>query len=143
MIARAGVILALVSLSPVNVPGVIGVSFGTAQRYKDTSGKEMCAIVTPLADPPVFPRGAAEISYGVHLQARAVKQAAAQLVTPADQELRRLPCNIFMPVQGGFSQTQLGSTISRVDKKPLRPGKYTLRITVDGRSAEIPFEIAK
>lgn len=129
--------------SPSTVPGVSGVSFGQAQRYKDTSGKEMCSIVHVLPDPPVFPRGTTAVSYGVHLQPRAVKQASAQVVVPAGQELRRQPCSAFTPIERGFSQTLLGSTLSRVDGKPLVPGKYTLRVTADGRSAEFTFEIGR
>jgi hypothetical protein len=122
--------------------GVSGVSFGTAQRYKDASGKEMCAIVQPLPEPVAFPRGVTEISYGVHLQLRAVKSASAQIVAPGSQApLHRTPCDVFTLVQGGFSQTQLGSTIARGDKAPLRSGKYTLRITVDGQTADLPFTI--
>jgi hypothetical protein len=46
-----------------------------------------------------------------------------------------------MPVPGGFSQTQLGSTISRADKQPLVSGVYRLRIIVDGQTAEIAFVV--
>ena len=120
--------------------GVSGVSFGTAQRYKDASGKEMCAIVQPLPEPVAFPRGVTEISYGVHLQPLAVKSASAQIVAPGSQApLQRTSCDAFTLVKGGFSQTQLGSTISRGDKSPLRSGKYILRLTVDGQSADLPF----
>jgi hypothetical protein len=130
--------------SRVTLPGVAGVSFGKAQRYKDISGKEMCAISEPLPDPPVFARGVTEVSYGVHLRPRSVKSASTQIVAPGSQgELHRAPCHVFTPVPGGFSQTQLGSTISRVDKKPLLSGTYTLRITVDGQSAEIQFAIGR
>ena len=122
--------------------GVSGVSFGTARRYKDASGKEMCAIVQPLGDPPVFHRGVMEIAYGVHLRPRAVKSASTQLVAPVTQEaLHRIPCNAFTLVKGGFSQTLLGSTISRADKAPLASGKYVLRMTIDGETAEIVFTV--
>jgi hypothetical protein len=122
--------------------GIAGVSFGIAQRYKDASGKEMCSIVHPLADPPVFERGVMEISYGVHLQPRAVKSASTQVVAPAPQgELQRAPCHAFTLVKGGFSQTQLGSTLSRLDKAPLRSGRYVLRITIDSQTADVPFTI--
>lgn len=117
-------------------------SFGTAQRYKDASGKEMCSIGQPLADPPAFERGVREISYGVHLQPRAVKSASTQVVAPAPQgELQRVPCNTVTLVKGGFSQTQLGSTLSRLDKAPLLSGKYLLRLTIDGQTADVPFTI--
>jgi hypothetical protein len=132
------------STAQVQVPlpvGVAGVSFGKAQRYKDVTGKEMCAIVEPVADPPSFNRGVTEISYGVALQPRAVKSAATTVIAPAGQQLHSVPCNIFMLVTGGFSQTQLGSTIMRVDKQPLVAGTYQLRITVDGQTAEIPFSV--
>ena len=122
--------------------GVVSVSFGTAQHYKDASGKEMCGIVKPLSDPPVFERGVTEISYGVELQPRVVKSASTQVIAPAEQGyLQRTPCNQFALVQGGFSQTLLGSTLSRLDKKPLQSGSYTLRITVDGQTADIPFTV--
>jgi hypothetical protein len=122
--------------------GVVSVSFGTAQHYKDASGKEMCGIVKPLTDPPMFERGVTEISYGVELQPRAVKSASTQVTAPAEQGyLQRRPCNQFALVQGGFSQTLLGSTLSRLDKKPLQPGSYTLRINVDGQTADIPFTV--
>lgn len=122
--------------------GVKSVSFGQAQRY-DASGKQFCAIVKPLPSPAVFERGVTEISYAVQLEPQVVKSAAARVIAPAGQELRASGCNAYMPVKGGFSQTQLGSTLSRVDKAPLRPGQYTLRITVDGQTAEIPFTIGR
>ncbi len=129
--------------SRVTLPsGVGGVSFGTAQRYVDASGKEMCAIFPALADPPVFPRGTTEISYGVQLQPGAVKTASARVVAPSGQgELKGLPCHAFTLVKGGFSQTQLGNTISRIDKAPLKSGAYALRITVDGQTAELTFKV--
>ena len=120
--------------------GVRSVAFGQAQRYNGP-GKEMCAIVRPLASPPVFERGVNEISYAVELEPRVVKSASARVVAPAGQELVAVGCNIFTPIKGGFSQTQVGNTISRVDKAPLRPGQYTLRITVDGQVADVPFSI--
>jgi hypothetical protein len=127
--------------APISLPsGVKSVSFGQAQRYGG-AGKELCAIVRPLSSPPVFERGVTEISYTVELAPRVVKSASARVVAPAGQELRAAGCNAYTPITGGFSQTQLGSTISRVDKAPLRPGQYTLRISVDGQLAEIPFAI--
>lgn len=120
--------------------GVATVSFGQAQRY-DAGGKEFCAIVKPLPSPVVFERGVTDISYAVQLEPQVVKSAAARVVAPAGQELRAAGCNAFTPIKGGFSQTQLGSTLSRVDKAPLRPGQYTLHITVDGQTAEVPFTI--
>jgi hypothetical protein len=121
--------------------GVNGIMFGTAQRYKDASGKEMCAIVRPTADPVAFERGVTEISYAVALKPRVVKSASARVIAPAGQELRTVPCNAFTLVTGGFSQTQLGSTISRIDRAPLISGSYRLRIDVDGQIAEIGFTI--
>ena len=127
--------------APVTLPvGVTAVSFGHAQRYQG-AGKEMCAIVQPLPSPAAFERGVMEISYAVALEAGTVKSASARIVAPAGQELRAVPCNIFTPVKGGFSQTQLGSSISRIDKAALRSGQYTLRITVDGQTASVPFII--
>jgi hypothetical protein len=120
--------------------GVKSVSFGQAQRY-DANGKEFCAIVKPLPTPAVFERGVTEISYAVELQPQVVKSAAARVIAPAGQELRATGCNAYTPVKGGFSQTQLGSTLSRADKAPLRSGQYTLRITVDGQTAEVVFTI--
>jgi hypothetical protein len=135
--------LAMAALSqnaPVRLPaGVKGVTFGTAHRYYGP-GKEMCAIVYPMPG-GVFERGVTEISYAVELEPVKVKGAAARVVAPAGQELRAVPCNIFTPIKGGFSQTQLGSTISRIDKAPLRSGQYTLRITVDGQTASVLFTI--
>ena len=122
--------------------GVKTVSFGQAQRYQG-AGKEMCAIVRPLTSPPVFDRGVTEISYAVELEPRVVKSAAARVVAPAGQELRAAGCNVFTPIKGGFSQTQIGSTLSRTDNAPLLPGRYTLRVTVDGQTTEIPFEIGR
>jgi hypothetical protein len=127
--------------APVTLPaGVKAVSFGQAQRYQG-AGKEMCAIVQPLPSPAVFERGVTEISYGVALEPGTVKSASARVVAPAGQELRAVPCNIFTPIKSGFSQTQLGSSISRIDKAPLRSGQYTLRVTVDGQMAEVPFTV--
>jgi hypothetical protein len=127
--------------APVTLPvGVKAVSFGQAQRYQG-AGKEMCAIVQALSSPATFERGVTEISYAVALEPRTVKSASARVVAPAGQELRAVPCNIFTPIKGGFSQTQLGSSISRIDKAPLRSGQYTLRVTVDGQVADVTFTI--
>ena len=132
---------ALLQNAPVTLPaGVKSVSFGQAQRYGGT-GKEMCAIVRPLPSPVVFERGVTEISYAVELEPRVVKSASARVIEPSGQELTAAGCNLFTPVKGGFSQTQLGSTLSRADKGPLLPGRYLLRVTVDGQTAEIPFVI--
>ena len=120
--------------------GVKSVSFGQAQRY-DAAGKELCAIVRPLPSPVAFERGVMEISYAVELEPRSVISASARVVAPAGQVLRAAGCNAFTPIKDGFSQTQLGSTISRIDKQPLASGVYRLRITVDGQTAEIPFSI--
>ncbi|MEO5741667.1 MAG: hypothetical protein ABIS29_13840 [Vicinamibacterales bacterium] len=126
----------------VNLPaGVKNVAFGQAQRYGE-SGKELCAIVKPLPAPAVF-RGVTEISYALELEPRTVTSASARVVAPAGQELRAVACNAFTPIKGGFSQTQLGSTIARTDKAPLLSGQYVLRITVDGQTVEIPFAIER
>jgi hypothetical protein len=97
--------------------------------------------VKPLPSPAVFERGVTEISYAVELAPQVVRSASARVIAPAGQELLAAPCNAFTPIKGGFSQTQLGSTLSRADKAPLRPGQYTLRITVDGQVAEVAFTI--
>jgi hypothetical protein len=102
----------------------------------------MCAIVYPLPNPAVFERGVTEISYAVELEPRTVTRASAQVVGETPQQLRAVGCNAFVPVRGGFSQTQIGSTVSRIDKKPLTPGTYTLRVTVDGQTADVPFRVA-
>jgi hypothetical protein len=126
--------------APVTLPaGVKSVAFGTAHRYYGP-GKEMCVVVYPMPG-GIFERGVTEISYAVELEPQTVKSAAARVIAPAGQEIRAAACNVFMPIKGGFTQTQLGSTLSRVDKAPLRPGQYTLRITVDGQTAEVPFSI--
>ena len=122
-------------------PGVTAVSFGRGERFKDAAGKEMCSIAKPLPEPAAFERGVTEISYGVALTPHVVKSASARVIAPGGQDLRVASCNIFTPVKGGFSQTQLGSTISRADKRPLVPGAYRLRITIDGHTAEIPFSV--
>jgi hypothetical protein len=119
--------------------GVRSVTFGTAHRYYGP-GKEMCVVAYPMPG-GVFERGVAEISYAVELEPLIVKQAAARVTARSPQPLRSVPCNVFTPVRGGFSQTQLGSTISRIDKAPLESGTYTLRIEVDGQIAEVPFII--
>lgn len=122
--------------------GVKSVVFGQAQRYR-SAGRELCAVVKPMASPPVFARGVTEITYAVELEPKVVKSASARVVAPAGQALRAAACNAFTPIAGGISQTQLGSTISRSDNAPLQPGEYMLRITVDGQTVAIPFSIAR
>ena len=119
--------------------GVTRVSFGTAHRYFGP-GKESCVVVYPLPS-AVFERGITELTYAVELEAKAVKQASATIMGVPAQPLRSVPCNVFTPIPGGFSQTQIGNTISRADKGPLASGQYTLRIVVDGQTADIPFTI--
>ena len=43
-------------------PGVVRVSFGVADRVRDSAGTETCRIPKPLATPPVFERGVTEIT---------------------------------------------------------------------------------
>ncbi len=119
--------------------GVKSVAFGTAHRYYGP-GKEMCVITFPMPS-AIFEHGITELSYAVELEPRTVKKASASIVGELPQPLRSVPCNVFLPVRGGFSQTQIGSTISRADKAPLARGRYTLRIAVDGQTADIPFTI--
>lgn len=126
--------------APVTLPkGVKSVTFGTAHRYYGP-GKEMCVVVYPVPG-GVFEHGVTELSYAVELEPQTVTSASARVIAPAGQELRAVACNVFMPIKGGFTQTQLGNTISRVDTAPLRSGRYTLRITVDGQTAVVPFTI--
>jgi hypothetical protein len=121
--------------------GVTRVSFGTAHRYFGP-GKESCVVVYPLPS-AAFERGVTEITYAVELEAKIVKQASATVMgaSASAQPLRSVPCNVFTPIRGGFSQTQIGNTISRADKGPLPSGQYTLRIVVDGQTADVPFSI--
>ena len=119
--------------------GVKSVSFGTAHRYYGP-GKEMCVIVYPMPA-AVFEPAPMELSYAVELEPQTVKKAAVQVIGAAPQPLRAMPCNVFTPVPGGFSQTQIGNTISRIDKAPLAIGTYKLRISVDGQTADVPFTI--
>jgi len=119
--------------------GVKSVSFGTAHRYYGP-GKEMCVIVFPMPN-GVFERWITELSYAVELEVQTVKKASAQVIGDSPQQLRSVPCNVYTPIRGGFSQTQIGSTISRIDKKPLAPGRYTLRIVVDGQTADVGFRV--
>jgi hypothetical protein len=119
--------------------GVKSVSFGTAHRYFGP-GKESCVIVYPLPT-AVFDRGITELTYAVELEPLTVKKASAQLVSNTEQPLMSVPCNVFTPVRGGVSQTQIGNTISRHDKAALASGRYTLRINVDGQTVDVPFSI--
>jgi hypothetical protein len=122
--------------------GVVRVSFGAAHRETNSVGTEACRIPKPLASPATFERGAVEITYTVELAPRVVKAAAAEMTAPSGQgTLTATPCNVFTLVPGGFSQTQLGNTVSRADKKPLASGSYKVRLTVDGQTAEIPFTV--
>lgn len=123
-------------------PGVVRVVFGTAQRTTNSAGTETCRIPTPLPAPASFDRGVTEITYAVELEPKSVKRAAAQLVAPSGQSvLNAVPCNVLTLVARGFSQTQLGNTVSRADKRPLAPGVYKIRITIDGQTAEVSFTI--
>lgn len=122
--------------------GVVRISFGVAHRVTNSAGTETCRIPEPLPTPAAFERGVAEITYAVELEPKVVKTAAAQMTAPSAQgALTATPCNVFTLVSGGFSQTQLGNTVSRVDKKPLASGTYKVRITVDGQTAEVPFSV--
>ena len=124
------------------VTGVRRVAFGTAQRTPGTGGLSTCTIPDPLPEPALFAPGTREISYIVELEPRSVKSAATEVIAPEGQgQLLGVHCNGFTIITGGFSQTQLGNTISRLDKNPLKPGTYILRITVDGESADVPFVV--
>ena len=121
--------------------GVVRVTFGGAQHYKDTLGKPTCAIVNALPAPVVF-KGVREIAYAVELKPKVVESASARVIAPAGQApLVAKSCNAFLPIPGGLSQTQLGSAISRADGQLLQPGAYILRIVVDGETADVPFTI--
>jgi hypothetical protein len=122
--------------------GVVRVSFGVADRATNSAGTETCRIPRPLSMPATFERGVTEITYAVELEPKVVKSATAQLTAPSGQgTLSAIACNVFTLVPGGFSQTQLGNTVSRDDKKPLASGSYKVRITVDGQNVEVPFTV--
>ena len=120
--------------------GAVRVSFGTAVRTRNAAGTESCRITKPLSSPVIFDRPT-EITYTVELEPKGVKSAQAQLVAPAAQALAAVPCNVFTLVTGGFSQTQVGNTVSRADRKPFLPGVYSVHLTIDGRSADVAFTI--
>jgi hypothetical protein len=123
-------------------PGVVRVLFGAARRTTDTAGTETCRVVDPLPNPAAFPRGATEITYAVELKPGVVKKAAAQMIPPTGQgALTAVPCNVFTLVPRGFSQTQIGNTVSRADGKPLAAGSYKVRIIVDGQTLDVPFTV--
>ena len=134
-----GVIVAAQSALP---PGVTSITFGEAVRTKDSTGLETCRVAKPV-EPPVFRKGTTQITYAVELEPLTVKSASAQLITmpPQQSSLVGPACNIFSLVRGGFSQTQIGNTISRADNAPLAAGVYTLRVTVDGRTTEVSFTV--
>jgi len=126
--------------APITLPkGVKSVTFGTAHRYYGP-GKEMCVIVYPMPG-GVFEHGVTELTYAVELEPQVVKSASARVIAPAAQELRAVGCHVFMPVKGGFTQTQIGNTLSRSDKQPLRSGQYMLRVTADGQTVDVSFTI--
>ncbi len=122
------IVLALTPLAGaqtgVSLPrGVKSVAFGTAHRYFGP-GKEMCVIVYPLPS-AMFAQGVTELTYAVELEPRTVKQASGAsgrrfASATALDSLQRVHTGT-----GGFSQTQIGNTISRSDKKPLAPGRFT------------------
>lgn len=123
-------------------PGVVRVLFGTARRTTNSAGTETCRVADALTSPAVFPRGVTEITYTVELEPAVVKKAAAQMIAPVDQgTLTAVPCNVFTLVPRGFSQTQIGNTVSRADRKPLAAGAYKVRILVDGESVDVPFTV--
>ncbi len=141
-VALAVVLAVELASAQTGVPaGATRVLFGVARRTTNSSGTETCRIPQPLAAPATFERGVNEITYAVELQLT-VKSASAQLVAPPGQgALTAVPCNVFTLVPRGFSQTQIGNTVSRADKKPLASGTYKVRVTIDGQSAEIPFTV--
>ena len=130
-------------LTPAELPaGVRRVSFGIALRAKNSSGGETCRIAEPLPDPPTFTGSPKEITYAVELDPAVVREVSTLLVAPDGQgDFDGVNCNTFGVVKGQFGQTQLGNTISRLDRGPMKPGLYRLRVTVNGKTAEVPFYV--
>lgn len=117
-------------------------SFGAALRTKNPSGGETCRIAEPLPDPPTFTGAPKEITYIVELDPAAVREVSTLLLSPDGQgDFDGVNCNAFAVVAGQFGQTQLGNTISRLDRGPMKAGLYRFRVTVNGKTAEVPFYI--
>ncbi len=135
------ILLAASALGQPALPaGAVRVSFGTAVRTRNAAGTESCRITKPLSPPVIFDRPT-EITYTVELEPKGAKSARAQLIAPAAQALTAVPCNVFTLVMRGFSQTQVGNTVSRADGKPFSPGVYRVHVTIDGQSTDVAFTI--
>ena len=100
-------------------------------------------IIASVEDPAVIGKILAHLEHRMQVREVPANAAAANRPRgpPGQGEFQRVPCHAFTPVAGGFSQTQLGSTLSRLDKAPLSSGTYFVRITIDGQTADVPFAV--
>jgi hypothetical protein len=121
--------------------GVKRIVFGTAYRTKEPTRGDTCTIKDTLPSPPVFKADTTEITYIVEMDCGVGKVEASVLGDIGAKDIAGLNCNAYGLSGGRICQTQLGSTVSRLDKKPFKAGLYKLKVTAGRDSVEIPFHV--
>jgi len=132
------------SLTAKSEPIVLPSGLEKAAVGKAFNNEKDCEITEPLPAPIKFPEGTTQFAFQVVIDANKVGDIRISLDGAGMSEgVMSKNCNKYAVIMGSPQQYQWGATISSIGGKPLKSGTYVLKVTVDGKIAEVPFEIGK
>lgn len=128
--------------SPALPAGVMSVAFGAVQRGTTATGGQTCNIPASLPLPPAFDAGVREIAFVLSLDQDLVGPLDVSIAGPVGAgDTQATACNAYTVAGGALRQTQLGSSIVRLDGKPFEAGSYWLEIKNSSGTTRVPFAI--
>lgn len=138
ILSQSGTAVAQASL-PLGVKRIL---LGQAVTTKDPAKGMTCTIPKPLSDPVRFEAGVTEIAYVVEVDPGAARQVKTSIIGDVGTTATKgSNCNAYSICAGSICQTQFGSSLSRSDGRPLKPGSYTLSVDLNGQNIKVPFSI--
>lgn len=128
--------------SPTLPEGVASIAFGAVQRGTTATGGQTCSIPVPLPLPPEFEAGVREIAFVLMLDQDLVGPLDVSIAGPVGAgDTQGTACNAYTVADGALRQTQLGSSIVRLDGKPFEAGNYRLEIKSSSGTTKVPFAV--
>jgi len=111
---------------------------------KAFNNEKDCQITEPLSTPIKFPAGTTQFAFQVVIDPEKAGSLRISLDGAGMSEgTKSVNCNKYAIVMGSPQQYQWGATISSIGGKALKSGTYVLKVIVDGKTVEVPFEIEK
>ncbi|MBI5600566.1 MAG: hypothetical protein HY944_03265 [Gemmatimonadetes bacterium] len=112
------------------------------QRGTTATGGQTCGIQAALPLPPAFEAGVREIAFVLALEQDLAGPLDVAIAGPVGAgDTQATACNAYSVAGGALRQTQLGSSIVRLDGKPFEAGSYWLEIKSSSGTTKVPFVV--